>query len=54
MIVSDLLNLSEPTTLAESIGNNLIRLPFIIGMAALSFYSIEKPFMSLRTKYFKE
>jgi acyltransferase 3 len=54
MIVSDLLGLSEPNNLAESIGNNLIRLPFIIVMAALSFYSIEKPFMSLRTKYFKE
>jgi len=54
MIISDLLGLSEPTNLAESIGNNLIRLPFIIVMATLSFYSIEKPFMSLRTKYFKE
>jgi acyltransferase 3 len=54
IIVTNILSLSEPNSITESIINTSIRLPFIIAVSLLSFYAIEKPFMSLRVKYLRE
>ncbi|QOF66996.1 acyltransferase [Actinobacillus sp. GY-402] len=54
MIVGNLLGFTESNSLTESILNNLIRFPAIILCSILSYYVIEKPFMSLRTKYLED
>jgi acyltransferase 3 len=51
--ISNALNLGEPTSIYQSIVYSLIRLPFIILFSVISYHAIEKPFMELRTKYFK-
>ena len=54
IIITNVLSLPEPNSVTESIINTSIRLPFIIGVSLLSFYAIEKPFMSLRVKYLRD
>lgn len=54
IIITNVLSLQEPNSVTESIINTTIRLPFIIGVSLLSFYAIEKPFMTLRVKYLKK
>lgn len=54
MVVSNILEMTEPNSLSESILNSMIRLPFILICSVLSFYAIEKPFMSFRIKYLKD
>lgn len=51
--VSNVFSLGEPTSISQSILYTLIRVPFIVLFSIVSYYSIEKPFMELRTKYFK-
>ncbi|WGE36989.1 acyltransferase [Actinobacillus genomosp. 1] len=50
-VITRIFILLEPNSLLESIYYNLIRLPFIIFISIVAFYSVEKPFMELRVKY---
>ena len=45
------LSLPQPTNMSESVTMTLIRLPFILIFALVAYYTIEKPFMDMRTKY---
>lgn len=51
IIVTNIFELADANTLTESILNTTIRLPFILFFSLLSYYAIEKPFMSFRKKY---
>ncbi|MBF0242918.1 MAG: acyltransferase [Desulfamplus sp.] len=53
-LISKIFQFNQPLNITSSITQSLIRLAFIIGISYLTYFSIEKPFMSLRVKYTNE
>ncbi|WP_109078720.1 acyltransferase family protein [Aggregatibacter kilianii] len=51
---NNVLGLSEPSSISQSMLFTLVRLPIILIFSIITYYAIEKPFMELRVKYFKE
>lgn len=51
MMVSKILDLGVPTSTDELLYQFLLKLMITVFVSFVSFYSIEKPFMSLRVKY---
>lgn len=54
MVLSKIFHLPNPETLTVSLTQSAFRSLFIITIAFFTFYTIEKPFMSLRVKYTSE
>ena len=50
-MVNKLLELPVPTTVIESLFYSFLKLMVVILVSFVTFYAIEKPFMSLRVKY---